>query len=64
MKIDEREKQLLKVAMAAILFYFALLRTDVIFAIGAKVLEVAKPFLIGGAMAFVINVSKPTDITK
>lgn len=56
MKIDEREKQLLKVAMAAILFYFALLRTDVIFAIGAKVLEVAKPFLIGGAMAFVINV--------
>lgn len=56
MKIDEREKQLLKVAMAAILFYFALLRTDVIFAIVSKVLEVAKPFLIGGAMAFVINV--------
>lgn len=56
MKTDHREKQILKVALLAILFYFAILRIDSLMAILAQVFRIAKPFLYGGALAFVINV--------
>ncbi len=55
MKLDHKEKQILKVALIAITFYFALLRIDAVMKAGSFLLSLAKPFLIGGAIAFVLN---------
>ncbi|MBE6865999.1 MAG: AI-2E family transporter [Ruminococcaceae bacterium] len=55
MKLDYKEKQILKVALIAITFYFALLRIDAVMAFGRFLFSLAKPFLIGGAIAFVLN---------
>ncbi len=56
MKLDNKEKQLLKVLLLAILFYFVMLRLGSVAAAASGVLSLLKPFLIGGAVAFVINV--------
>ncbi|MBQ6849782.1 MAG: AI-2E family transporter [Oscillospiraceae bacterium] len=55
MKLDYKEKQILKVALIAITFYFTLLRIDAVMAFGRFLFSLAKPFLIGGAIAFVLN---------
>ena len=55
MKLDCKEKQILKVALIAIAFYFVLLRIDAVMASGSFLLSLAKPFLIGSAIAFVLN---------
>ena len=55
MKLDHKEKQILKVALLAILFYFALLRIDSVMGFAGFVLSVTKPLLIGCAIAFVLN---------
>lgn len=56
MKIDSKEKQLLKVILIAILFYFALLRIDLIFNTFNNSIKLLKPFIYGGVMAFIVNV--------
>ncbi len=56
MKTEHREKHILRIALIAILFYFALLRIDSIGGFLAQAIKVAKPFIYGGAMAFIINV--------
>ncbi|MBQ8604193.1 MAG: AI-2E family transporter [Oscillospiraceae bacterium] len=56
MKLENKEKQLLKVLLLAILFYFVLLRIDSVTGTLAAAGGLLKPFIIGGAMAFIINV--------
>ena len=56
MKLEEKYRQLLKVFLAAILFYFIILRIDGMSAFLASLYGLFKPFIIGGALAFIINV--------
>ncbi len=56
MKIDTKEKQLLKVILLSIIFYFALLRADLIFTTFNNLIKLLKPFIYGCVMAFIINV--------
>lgn len=56
MKLDNKEKQLLKVLLLAILFYFVILRLDAVAVAASGIISLLKPFLIGGAVAFIINV--------
>lgn len=55
MKLDRKEKNLLKILITAILFYFALLRIDSIIVFTGFLLSLAKPFIIGSAIAFILN---------
>ena len=55
MKFEQRDKNLLGIALLAILFYFAVLRIDRLTAALGKALSLIKPFIIGGVIAFVIN---------
>lgn len=56
MKIENRDKSILKVIIIAIAFYFAVLRFDGIIILAKRFFLLTKPFLIGGAIAFIINV--------
>ena len=56
MKLNNKEKNLLAVLMLAILFYFTLLRIDSVMAAAGAFINLLQPFIIGGAIAFVINV--------
>ncbi|MBR4036503.1 MAG: AI-2E family transporter [Oscillospiraceae bacterium] len=55
MKFDHKEKQTLKILLLAILFYFALLRIDSVMTFAGFGLSLVKPFFIGCAIAFVLN---------
>lgn len=55
MKFDYKEKQILKVSLLAIAFYFVLLRIDSVMSVASFFLSLAKPFIIGCAIAFVLN---------
>ncbi len=56
MKFDNKEKKLLKILLLAILFYFVMLRLNTVISAGVQFVSLVRPFLIGGALAFVINV--------
>jgi len=56
MKLDNKEKQLLKVLLSAILFYFIILRIDTVMSFAKGTVSLLKPFIYGAALAFVINV--------
>ena len=56
MKTEIKEKKILRIIIISILVYFALLRFDVVMDFLKGALKLCKPFIIGGAMAFVVNV--------
>ncbi|MBR5521171.1 MAG: AI-2E family transporter [Oscillospiraceae bacterium] len=56
MKLENKDKRLLKVLLSAILFYFVLLRITSVTAGIAIGIDLLKPFIIGGVLAFIINV--------
>ncbi len=56
MKIEIKEKRFLRVLLIAIAFYFAILRFDKLLVYAGFILNVLKPFIIGGIIAFIFNV--------
>ncbi|MBQ3008586.1 MAG: AI-2E family transporter [Oscillospiraceae bacterium] len=56
MKTENKEKSLLRVLLFAIAFYFAILRFDGLVLFAKSCFGIVKPFVIGGIIAFVINV--------
>lgn len=56
MKLDQQEKQILKVLLIAITFYFAVLRIDKVANVISYFYDIINPFIFGGMIAFVINV--------
>ncbi len=54
--MNTKEKNLLKTLLIAVAFYFAILRFDKVLLYIGGFLNVIKPFLLGGAIAFIINV--------
>lgn len=56
MKITHREKRTLAVLIGAITFYFCLLRIDRVAEFINYLIGLLSPFILGGAIAFIINV--------
>lgn len=56
MKLENKEKRQLKIILLAILFYFVLLRIDSVAMGLTGAVSLLKPFIIGGILAFIINV--------
>ncbi len=56
MKYNNKEKSMLRIILPAIILYFAILRIDKVLDYGDYILTLLKPFIIGGVIAFIINV--------
>ena len=56
MKLENKEKRQLKIILLAIIFYFVLLRIDSVAMGLTGAVSLLKPFIIGGILAFIINV--------
>ena len=56
MKTEIKEKKILRIIVVSLLIYFALLRFDVVMDFLKAAFKLFKPFIFGGAMAFVVNV--------
>lgn len=60
MKLENKEKRQLKIILLAIIFYFVLLRIDSVAMGLTGAVSLLKPFIIGGILAFIINVPMVT----